>query len=76
MKVTIPLHEAKVGDVVLDERLRTVRVLRTTKYRAAGVAVVRGVVTEAAAPTNRFTVVVNFPEGLRARNGQYINVDR
>lgn len=76
MKVTIPLNQAKVGDVVLDERVKTVRVLRTTKYRAVGVDVIRGVVTEAAAPSNRFTVSVQFPEGLRGRNGQFINIEK
>jgi len=76
MKTNIPLIQAKVGDVVLDERPQTVRIPRTTKYRWVGTETVRGVVTEAAAPSNRYTVTVQFPEGLRGRNGQFIGVER
>jgi len=76
MKVTIPLHAAKPGDVVIDERIQTVRIARTTKYRAAGVVVIRGVVTEAASALNRYTVSVQFPEGIRGRNGQFIYIEK
>lgn len=71
--MSIPLTEAKVGDVVIDQRIITRRIPRTTKYVAA---VVEGVVIEAASRENRFTVVVQFPEGRRGRNGQFIQVRR
>jgi len=76
MKTMIPLTAAKVGDVVLDERPRTERILRTTKYRWVGTDVVRGVVVEAASRENRYTVAVQFPEGIRGRNGQFIGVEQ
>lgn len=74
--ISIPLIQAKVGDMVLDQRFQTVRIARTTKYRAVGTNTVRGVVVEAASRENRFTVIVQFPEGLRARNGQFINIEK
>jgi hypothetical protein len=76
MTTNIPLIRAKVGDVVIDERPQTVRIPRTTKYRWIGTETVRGIVTEAACAANRYTVSVQFPEGLRGRNGQFIEVER
>ena len=76
MKTNIPLIQAKVGDVVIDERPQTIRIPRTTKYRWVGTKTVRGIVTEAASAANRYVVLVQFPEGLRSRDGQFIGVER
>lgn len=68
--------QVKVGDCVLDLRERTARIPRTTRYVSAGCDVVRGIVVEAASKKNAFRVIVQFPEGLRSRDSQFIAIDK
>ena len=71
---TISLYEVQVGDVVLDHRPRLVKIPRTHRYRHAGTVIVRGVVVEPPSPRTQGRAIVQFPEGLRSRDCQFITI--
>lgn len=73
----IRLQDARVGDVILDERPVLRRLPRTMRYICQRIDIVRMRVIEPACQSNRWRVMVEDDSGRRfCRDTQWVKVER